>query len=96
MASFPPQSYTHHPPQTANFLTAPSYRIFAEVAGKSVPQGACTHLYLAVAPLEIKDESGKYYVDTLPEKWGHRALKSHPKLGEKLWAASVKMTGMDM
>lgn len=41
---------------------------YTKLLGKSVPQGAATHVFLAVAP-EVKDVSGKYFVDCREEPY---------------------------
>lgn len=45
---------------------------YTKLLGKSVPQGAATHVFLAVAP-EVKDVSGKYFVDCREEPYWVRA-----------------------
>ncbi len=70
--------------------------------GKSVAQGAATHVYLAAFPEELQGReghppvSGKYFVDTHPEPWGHPAVAKDPKLGKNLWGVSEKLTGQHM
>ena len=60
-----------------------------------MPQGASTHLYLALAP-ELNEVSGQYFVDCHKEGWVHVGVDRDPQLGEKLWKRSVGLTGMDM
>lgn len=42
--------------------------MYTAFLGKSVPEGAATHVFLAVAP-EVKDVSGKYFVDCREEPY---------------------------
>lgn len=53
---------------TAWGISSPLYMAYTKLLGKSVPQGAATHVFLATAP-EVKDISGKYWVDCRPEPY---------------------------
>lgn len=53
---------------TAWAISSPLYVIYTKLLGKSVPEGAATHVFLAVAP-EVKEVSGKYFVDCREEPY---------------------------
>ena len=53
---------------TAWAISSPVYTVYTALLGKSVPEGAATHVFLAVAP-EVKDVNGKYFVDCREEPY---------------------------
>ena len=56
-------------------------------------EGAQTSIYLSVAE-EVKDESGKYYVDCALAEHKVNPLANDPELAKKLWEVSAELTGV--
>jgi hypothetical protein len=57
-------------------VTSPIYTIYTALLGKSVPQGAATHVFLAASP-DVKGVSGKYFVDCTEEGYVVRGGRGH-------------------
>ena len=60
---------------------------------QSPEQGAQTSIYLSVAE-EVKDESGKYYIDCALAEHKVNPLANDPELAKKLWEVSAELTGV--
>lgn len=71
------------------------FGLFANSIGKSIPQGAATTMYAAVSP-QLDKEGGKYYADCNLEPTNHPCLSAIPDIAQRLWQASVKLTGSDL
>jgi len=61
---------------------------------KSIPQGAATTLYCALAP-DLETKGGKYYADCAETKpVPHPSLEPLDKSARRLWEASEKLVGL--
>eukprot|EP00667_Euglena_gracilis_P014139 EG_transcript_14637 len=95
----PAQAYSVHPGVIAtdlwryqsnvvNTLVRPVMALF----GKSIPQGAATTVFCALAP----DLPPGYYYDCNRGGVSHPCFRRDPKLAQKLWDASVELTHTDI
>lgn len=64
------------------------FKIFSSI---SIEKGAETSIYLANSE-DVKDISGKYFADS-KQKW-HSRYSQTPGMKEKLWEASINLTGL--
>ena len=93
------RAYSVHPGVIAtdlwrysNPVVAPFMRLGINVVGKSIPQGAATTVYCALAP----DLPPAYYADCNEGELSHPSFALDPQLRTKLWDASVELTGTDL
>ncbi|KAH9496864.1 Retinol dehydrogenase 14 [Bulinus truncatus] len=66
---------------------------FIKIFCKTAEEGAQTSLYLALSD-DVKDVTGKYFVDCRLDETGANPMSRNMELAEKLWLASEEITGL--
>lgn len=74
--------------KNTNFVVAMFWKIFNNIAGVSVEQGADTIIYLATSP-EVEGVTGKYFYKRKPKE--PSKLAQDTVLAEQLWNESLRM-----